>query len=225
MSGFSMLRVDLRALISNTAMNADCFDLVCSFKSPAKDCKFLHSLYVSKIDKVTVAGECGVKESDSRRIQAMAEETIEDIIVAAGPLSDLIQSISSTEDETVLIRTAGNLFEIKGLDGRVVIEAVLNVPPAEGRERVYRAMLTYNSLYEETGMVRMALSETRFNDPVAVMIVDLLVDETFSAELVSTVINDLDAKAAAWREIIQEASSGGGDDESADDDSLPMMKV
>ncbi len=134
--------------------------------------------------------------------------TVEDMIVEAGPLSDAIMSITGTDDGTMVITTRDNAMTLYAASKRIVFEVILGAPPAEHRERIYRALLTYNALWQDTGFVRMAIGNPGDGD-VAILLADITIDADFSADYVVSVVEDLDAKATIWREIIERGADDG----------------
>ncbi len=133
-----------------------------------------------------------------------------DIILAAGPLSDTLLQIAATDEETVFVRTQNNSFLLHISGKRIVFEAVIDTPITTHRERLLAALLTYNAVWAETGLIRMALTG---NDPDAhpMLIADLLLDDTFTGENIAIFIEDLDAKIQIWRDIITTGADDGSD--------------
>lgn len=147
--------------------------------------------------------------------------TVEDMIVGAGPLSDAIVSITGTDEGTMIVTTQVNRMTLHAAGKRIVFEVPLAAPPAEHRERVYRALLTYNSLWQQTGFVRMSLTSTG-TETIAVLVADITVDEDFSPDYVKAVVEDLDVKATVWREIIEK---GADDGQNPDGSAASFVKV
>lgn len=134
--------------------------------------------------------------------------TVEDMIIEAGPLSDAIVSITGTDEGTMIVTTQENRMTLHAAGKRIVFEVPLGVPPEEHRERVYRSLLIYNSLWLDTGFVRMSLTSTD-TETLAVLVADITVDEDFSPDYVKAVVEDLDTKASIWREIIEKGADDG----------------
>jgi hypothetical protein len=134
--------------------------------------------------------------------------TVENMIVEAGPLSQAILSITGTDEGTMIVTTRDNRMTLYAAGKRVVFEVPVAAPPAPHRERVYRAVLAYNSLWLQTGFVRMSLTDTE-TDTIVVLVADITVDEDFSPGYVKAVVEDLDIKASIWREIIENGADDG----------------
>ncbi|MEL7347576.1 MAG: type III secretion system chaperone [Pseudomonadota bacterium] len=135
---------------------------------------------------------------------------IADVIVAAGPITKSILKISSNEDGTMSVVTESNHYVLYAVGSRIVLETMIDAPISDARERVLTALLAYNALWQDTGMIRMALTGTRATAAVT-MIADVVIDQDFTAEYVAALIEDLDAKAQIWREIIANGADDGTD--------------
>ncbi|MEM6678762.1 MAG: type III secretion system chaperone [Pseudomonadota bacterium] len=146
--------------------------------------------------------------------------TLAEIISAAGPLSDTILQIASNEDGTASVITESAHFLLHASGSRIVIEAGIEAVIPTPRERVLSALLAYNAVWQDTGMIRMALSGTGA-DAQALLIADLIIDTDFTSERFAAVITDLDRKVQIWSEII----ANGVEDASAIHGNQHSLKV
>ena len=133
-----------------------------------------------------------------------------DVILAAGPLSENILHISATANETVFVQTQNTGFLLFLSGRRIVFEAVLDVQITGHRARILASLLTYNSVWQETGMIRMALTSNAA-DGQPMLIADMIIDETFTGENVALLIDDLNEKALIWCDIIASGADDGAD--------------
>ncbi len=133
-----------------------------------------------------------------------------DVILAAGPVSDAIVQISSDDTGTVFLQTQNNGFLLNISGNRIVFEAVVDTAIPSSRDRILAALLTYNAVWQDTGSIRMALTGSG-PDAYAILIADMLMDDTFTAENIAAFVEDLDAKIEIWRDIISNGADDGAD--------------
>lgn len=124
------------------------------------------------------------------------------VMADAGPLDDAIVSVARTADDRWVVQfdAVDVHVEYDEATGRVMLSAVIGLVPPLRTAAVYEALLSYSSLWRETGGVHMAL-----NGPGGdvMQMVDLPASELRPDILVTVAVN-LAERTLIWRGFFED---------------------
>lgn len=133
------------------------------------------------------------------------------LLAEVGPLDETILAVVRGADDRWAIRFDQTDVEAEYDEptGRLMLSTDLGAPPPLRAAKVYEAVLTYGSLWRDTGGVRIALSRPGGE---LLQMAELAAADLTPAVLVTVAVN-LQARTAFWRDFVSGEDDGGTADE------------